>query len=193
MTIKLSIVITLCALLTAACGGAGGGSSSFAIKTGGKDVTMVPKSSNADQSVMTYTEKPTGDGVIRSKKGGSVSFEFVNFEAKSLADYKLTADGQMRVRFSVVGEENTDQKTPIKIGTYTTDAEKFMRLNNIDVVTFVDGKEKSDYYSMMSGSATAKGSLKINSVTDDSVSGEIDVVDGERSIKGSFMAKLPKK
>ncbi len=191
--IKLGIVITLCALLITACGGIGSGSSSFAIKTGGKDVTMVPKSSNADQSVMTYTEKPTGDGVVRSKKSGSVSFEFVNFEAKSLADYKLTADGQMRVRFSIVGEENTDQKTPIKIGTYTTDAEKFMRLNNIDVVTFVDGKEKSDYYSMMSGSATAKGSLKIYTVTDDSVSGEIDVVDGERSIKGSFTAKLPKK
>ena len=183
----------MCALLFSACGGGAGGGSSFAVKSGGKDLKFDAKSSNVDQSVMTYTEKPTGDGVIRSTKGGSVSFEFVNFEAPNLAAYKLTADGQMRLRFSVVGDENTDQNTPIKVGTYTTQAEKFMRLNNVDFVTFADGKEKSDYYSMMSSSATAKGSLKINSVSADSVSGEIDVVDGERSVKGSFNAKLAKK
>lgn len=190
---KKLIIITMCALFAVACGGAGGGSS-LAVKSGGKDVKFDIKGSSTYISVMTYTEKPTGDGVVRASRGTSYSIDLVNFEPNDTVKVKpLTADSQIRVHFGFVGEENSDEKAPFKVGTYTVGAERWNKFDGASITTFADGKEKADDFGLMSSTPSAKGQLKITAVTGDSVSGEVDITDKDRSIKGSFTAKIVKK
>ncbi len=61
------------------------------------------------------------------------------------------------------------------------------------ITTFADGKEKTDNFDTMSSMSKADGEVKITAVTADSVSGEINVTEGDKTIKGTFTAKLPKK
>ena len=41
------------------------------------------------------------------------------------------------------------------------------------------------------GGKKAEGEVKITSVTADTVSGEVDLTEGDKSIKGNFTAKMP--
>ncbi len=189
---KLLTIILLSAFF-AACGG---GASKLEIKTsGGKDASFEVKSSTADRSVMTYTEAPRGDGIVRSKVGTSYTLYFANFEITP-ADIMKTREvkeGQTIVFLAFVGEEGTKENEPFKVATYSTKNEKFNRLNSASIYTFADGKSKNDSFDLMSSMSKAEGELKITGVTADAVSGEINLTEGDKSIKGTFTAKLPAK
>ena len=72
-------------------------------------------------------------------------------------------------------------------------SERFNKVSTVIITTFVDGKEKSDSFDTMSSMSKAEGEVKITAVSADSVSGEINVSEGDKTIKGTFTAKLPKK
>ena len=63
------------------------------------------------------------------------------------------------------------------------------KLGSFRVFTFADGKE--DIWARMGG--TKDSFVKLTSVTDDTVSGEIVLQDGDDSVKGKFTAKVNKK
>jgi hypothetical protein len=104
-------------------------------------------------------------------------------------DKPMTSEDQMRVVFSLVGEEGTNDKSVLKAGTYSAKADKYMKVETVGIVT---RRGNADVKSWLDRS-TLSGDVKITSVSDDTVSGDIDVTAGEATINGSFTAKLLKR
>lgn len=181
----------MCALLAAACGGVGGGSS-LGVKVGGKDVPFIVKTNGSDKSVFTYTPGPGQP----PQTATSFSATFANYDMDATngatMKKKMVSADQARVSFSIYGESGTALKDEIKPGTYRVDKDgQFMSVSTVSVTTFAEGTDKETFFDLRA--ADAKGEIKITSVTADAVSGSIDVSVGENSVKGSFTAKLAKK
>ncbi|MEQ1646474.1 MAG: hypothetical protein ABL959_23675, partial [Pyrinomonadaceae bacterium] len=169
-----------------------GGSSSLSIKAGGKDVPMSVKSSGSDKSVFTYTPgvgQPPVTATSFSAMFGNYEMDTTNFATMKK---KLGSADQARVSFSVYGEAGTGLSDEVKPGTYKVDKEgRFMSVSTVVVTTFADGKDQEKYFDLRA--PDAKGEIQITSVTADSVSGSIDVTQGDSSVKGNFTAKVGKK
>ncbi|HMS08926.1 MAG TPA: hypothetical protein PKE66_05550, partial [Pyrinomonadaceae bacterium] len=101
----------------------------------------------------------------------------------------LAAEGETRVMFQIVGEEGTDEKTKMKPGTYTTKCEKYNCVDFVNLSRFANGKEEK----ISVDTRKAEGEVRITSVTDDTISGEIDLTEGGNSVKGPFTAKITTK
>ncbi len=101
----------------------------------------------------------------------------------------MTADDNVRVTFSLVGEEGTKETSPLKGGTYSAKADKYMKVETVGIVTRKGGNDSKNWLDRSS----LDGTVKVTSVSDDSISGDIDVTAGEASIKGSFTAKILKR
>lgn len=189
MSVRSLIVITMCALFIAACGGGGSG---LTVKTGGKDMPMSVKTSGSDKSVFTYTPGPGQPSVTAtsfSAMFGNYEMETTNFATMKK---KMTSADQARVSFSIYGESGTGLNDEVKTGTYKVDKDaRFMSVSTVTVMTFADGKDKEVYFDLKA--ADAKGEIVVTSVTADAVSGTIDVSQGDNSVKGSFSARRAKK
>ena len=189
---KLILLLGLSILATACGGGQGGGSSSskMDVKIGGKDSSLSVKTSGTDNSVKTFTD-------VGGKISTATSFYAImanyDMDLTNIGTMKkpVTAADQMRVMLQLIGEEGTDQKTMIKPGIYKADPSgKFMKIDSLTVATFADGKEvRTDFDTMFSGSKIT-GQAEVKSVTADLISGTIDVTEGDKSVKGTFSAKI---
>ena len=191
---KQLVAIFAFAIFLMACGGGGiGGSAKLDIKTGGKDTSLVIKSSGSDKSVKTFTD-------INQKITTATTFYALmanyDMETPNIATMKksLTAPEQVRVMLQLVGEEGTDQKSEFKAGTYKADPkEKFMKLDYLEVTTFADGKEVKTSFDTSFSASKITGQVTVTSVTADSISGTIDVTEGDKAVKGPFTAKIAAK
>jgi hypothetical protein len=105
----------------------------------------------------------------------------------------LTAADQIRVGFELTGEEGTKDDSPLKVGTYSAKADKINSVRWASIATFADGKETTTDFDTMGLTPKADGEVKITAITADTVSGEINLTEGDKSIKGTFTAKLPQK
>jgi flagellar basal body rod protein FlgC len=193
---KKLLIIAL-GLLFAACGGggAGGGSAKMDIKAGGKDTGLAFKSSGTDKSVKTFTDK---EGKVTTATSFYAIMANYDMDTTNFASMKkpLTAPDQARVMLQLIGEEGTDQKSEFKPGTYKADpAGKFMKLDSLVVTTFADGKEVATSFDTNFSASKITGQVVVKSVTADAISGDIDVTEGDKSVKGTFTAKIaaPKK
>ena len=188
------ILISIIAIFLSACGGAGVGSSSpkVNIKVGGKDSTMEVKSGGVyyGNVISTSPGKPSIQTFSHSIYLANYEMDTTNAATMKKA---LTAPEQIRLLIGLQGEEGTKTDSPFKVGTYTLKAERFNKVSVVMITTFADGKEKTDDFDTMSSMSKAEGEVKITAVTADSVSGEINVTEGDKTIKGTFTAKLPKK
>lgn len=192
MTIKL-LAIAVLGMLSFGCGGiGGGGGSKLDIKLGEKSTAFDITSSGSLTTTKTFSS--TKDGQTTSTKASSHYFAMANYELDTTSGMismgkPLTADGQVRLTIQLIGEEGTDDKAALKTGTYTTKADKFNKLDFINVSTFSEGKENKTSFNI----SKAEGEVKITSVSEESVSGEINVTEGDKSVKGSFNAKITKR
>ncbi len=179
------ILFTICAALVfAACGA---GASKLDINTGGKDLPLNVKSSGSETFVKTFTDKngKITKALITYVYLGNYDMNMSNMRAP------LTAADQVRVGLALTGEED---KATFKAGTYQTRTfQNYNKLDWLSVSTFADGKETKTDFDMNYPTSKINGEVRITSVTDDLISGEIDVTEGDKSIKGSFMAKAPGK
>lgn len=188
------VYLILIALFLTACGDAGLGSSlsKLNIKVGGRDSMMEVKSGGVyyGNVISTSPGKP-------SIQTFSHSIYLANYEmdTTNAATMKkpLTAPEQIRLQIGLQGEEGTKDDSPFKVGTYNLKAERFNKVSTVRITTFADGKEKTDDFDTMSSMSKAEGEVKITTVTLDSVNGEINVTEGDKTIKGTFTAKLPNK
>lgn len=188
-TIPIIVSFLLVALL-GACAGAGG--SKLDVKIGGKDMPLNIKSSGTYASTKTFTENKDGQAKITKASSNYIvlaSYDLDTSAGMNSMNKPVTAADQIRVAIQLVGDEGTDDKTPIKVGSYTTKAEKFGKVDYVTVAYFADGKESSNSFDIRK----TDGEVKITSVSGDTVSGEIDLTEGERSVKGKFTAKLAAK
>jgi len=193
---KKLLIIAL-GLLFAACGGGGigGGSAKMDIKAGGKDTVLAIKSSGTDKSVKTFTDKEGKITTATSFYAITANYDMDTTNAASMKK-PLSAPDQARVMLQLIGEEGTDLKSEFKPGTYKADpAGKFMKLDSLVVTTFADGKEAATSFDTNFSGSKITGQVIVKSVTADAISGDIDVTEGDKSVKGTFTAKIaaPKK
>lgn len=101
----------------------------------------------------------------------------------------VKTDAQTKVCFNIDGAENTDDKTPPKAETYPaakrSDSFAFNSVSSASIRTFKDGKEVKHFLN----ESKMTGDVKITTATENTMSGEINLSDGEKEIKGTFTAK----
>jgi hypothetical protein len=186
------VVFCVISIFALGCSGGPGGAK-MDIKAAGKDVSLAVKSSGGDKSVKTFTD---AGGKISTALSFYAIMANYDMDTTGIATMRkpLTAPDQVRVLLQLVGEEGTDLKSDLKPGTYKADpAGKFMKLESLIVSTFADGKETNTSFETMSSVSKITGEVKVTSATADSITGTIDVTDGDKSVKGSFTAKVPQK
>lgn len=192
---KKLLIVIFASLWLSACGGAGVGTSApkLDVKVGGKDSTLNVKSGAVNYSGMAFSAPGKPD--VKT----SVHYIYLaNYEMDTTGPgwmrKPLTAPDQMRVDIALTGEDGTNEKSPFKVGTYSAQAKNVNGARTAVINTFADGKQtETRFDSLMSiGSGRkAEGEVKITSVTADAVSGEVNLTEGDKAIKGTFTAKLP--
>lgn len=183
--------VVLAAFLVACSSSAGvGGSPKMDIKIGGKDSALSVKSSGTNNSVKTFTDTTGAMTTASSFYVIMANYDMDTTSVASMAKPVSSAD-QVRVQLQLIGEQGTNDKTDLKPGIYKADPkEKFMKVDSITVSTFADGKETKTAFDTMFSGSKITGQVEIQSVTADSLSGTIDVTDGDKSIKGPFTARM---
>jgi hypothetical protein len=189
------LLIITCSLLFIACGGTdsgtGVGNAKMDVKIGGKDTTLAVKSSGSDKGVKTFTDKEKNVTTATSFYAVMANYDMDTTNVASMKK-PLTAPDQARIMLQLIGEQGTDQKSEFKAGTYKADpAGKFMKVDSLIVYTFADGKEVNTSFDATFSGSKITGEVRVKTVTADEISGEIDITEGDKSVKGTFTAKIP--
>lgn len=104
----------------------------------------------------------------------------------SKQDYRrISSDGKYRVEIQIEAEENAPEKVQLKNGEYGYKKEPFNRISYVFLSYFKDGKDTNENLQ----AAEFAGKVKITSVSDTEIKGEIDVFDKNEFVKGSFTAR----
>lgn len=178
-----------------ACGGT---KSTIEIKLDGQEIPFETKSTWITAQKALY-----GGNVQASDQNHAlrwITLRNYDFDVKSALganDGKLTSPEQVKIFLSIHDDAGTDDKTPIKPATYSGANDGPMQFEFINFTIFKDGKEES-YRISLSGQPNRKDSeVKITNVTDDTVTGEININAKEKdkvlTIKGPFIAKIFKR
>lgn len=171
------------------CGSTGG--TKFDVSFNGSSVPLNVTSSGVYPSTKTFSF--TKDGETTMTKAVNHYIALSNFELETRGPVTmgkpLTGDGNVRVVFQIVGDEGTDEKDAVKVGSYATKCEKYNCVDYLQISRFTGGKEEKISIDVRK----AEGEVKIASVSEDTVTGEIDVKEGANSVKGGFTAKITTK
>jgi len=184
-----SIVLVISTVLLSGCS-KGGGGNSLQVKsaaTGAKDLAL--KSSYAFPVTKTFTDinQKITSAVVYNIYAANYDLDAGNF-AMTL-EKPMSAEDQVRVVFSLVGEEGTKDPAPLKTGTYSAKADKHMKVETVGIVTRKGTTDTKNWFDR----SNLDGQVTVTSVSADSISGDIDVKAGENTIKGSFTAKILKR
>ena len=101
-------------------------------------------------------------------------------------DKPLSSEDQVRAVFSLVSDQGTTDKSPLKTGTYSAKADKFMKVEDVAIVSRKAGTDNTGWLER----STLTGDAKVTSVSGDTITGEVDLSSGAVSIKGPFTAKI---
>lgn len=184
---KKLVFIFCIALFLTSCSSGG-----FEAKVNGTNVLGEVKS-----AWLKKTEYSSGNGKTTAMNVFVIrNFEYdANAKGSALFDNeKLAEKGQTRVQFTVYDEPGSDKKTPLKVGTYPSGTANNKSLGVCGIFQQAEGKDESTI--TWFGQPTDKGEVKITSVTDDEISGEVECTgksnDKEIYVKGKFTAKIYK-
>jgi hypothetical protein len=188
------LLTVICAALWLTACGIGTSASKLDVKVGGKDSTLDVKSSTAGNSTFAVTS-PAGQRIRVTLQ----TIYLANHEmdaSPSSWNKPLSGPGQMRVALTLMNGDGPNEN--FKVGTYSAQSENANGVYDVSINTFADGKQtETRFYGSYVGSAKRDikptGEVKITNVTADTVSGEVNLTEGDTSIKGPFTAKLPKK
>jgi hypothetical protein len=172
-------------LLLSGCSKTGG--SGMHVKspaTGEKDLAV--KSGYAFAVTKTFTDTTGKVTTAPSYRTYAASYDLDAGNFAMTLDKPLTADDQLRVVFSLVGEQGGNDKTPPKAGTYSAKADKFMKVEDAAIVSRKGGPDSKVWLDR----STLSGEVKVTSASADSISGDVNLTAGETTIKGSFTAKV---
>jgi hypothetical protein len=177
------------ALAMSGCG-KGGGSNSIHVKsatTGEKDLAI--KSGYAFPVTKSFTDI---NNKITTASSYNVYLANYDLDSKNFGmtlDKPVTSDDQIRVTFSLVGDEGTNDKSPVKAGTYSAKADKYSKAESAGIVARKNGAEIKSWLDR----STLTGEVKVTSASDDEISGDVNLSAGDMVIKGSFTAKILKR
>lgn len=176
---KIQNLIATCslALFVASCGIVGS-SSGIEVAYDGKSATIEP----ASTALITGTASDSVSHtfvIANYDVGDNVSHNSLSGTAKE--------EGRMRALFMIIGEKGTDKNSPVKTGEYPARVgnvgSSAQTVNSGNIFYSKDGKEKAVF---VGGADMKEGKITINSVGGGQISGEVDITDGENSIKGPF-------
>lgn len=168
-------LVCLVSIFITACGFMGGGTE-LTVKVGGKERAL-----NGKASYVHFSEvSPIG-----------ATFDIANFEpkkveGKTVAFDDLKSADQVHVKFNIIGGKESNLE--IKPGEYKLDGESGTNRASSVVITY----QKEGTFGFPVLLKNGQGKVTITSVSDDSISGSIDVNDSDNFIKGSFTSKLLK-
>jgi hypothetical protein len=188
ITIAYFVALT-CALFFAGCG-KGAGANSLHVKstaTGEKDVPI--KSSYAYAVTKSFTDTSNKITTASAYRVDAANYDLDAANFAMTLDKPLTSDDQVRVEFSLIGDQGTDDKAPVKAGTYSAKADKFMKVETVGIVSRKGGADNKVWIDR----STLTGEVKVTSASADEISGDLDLSAGDTSIKGSFTAKILKR
>jgi hypothetical protein len=189
MTPGALVIFFLCSLLLQSCGQATS-SNVVHVKssaTGEKDLAI--KSGYAFAITKTFTDL---NGKMTTASAYNIYLGNYDLDSKNFAmsmDKPLTGDDQMRVVFNLIGDEGTNEKSPLKAGAYSAKADKFMKAESVGIVARKNGADVKSWLDR----STLTGEVKVSSVSTDEISGDVDLSSGDISIKGAFTAKVLKR
>lgn len=186
-TIALMGTISLlaCAALVGACS-KGADGNTMKLKWPGMDQHDVPvKSSYAFGVTKTFTDINNKVTTAPSYRVYAASYDLDSGNFAQTMDKPLASDDQVRVTFSLVGDEGGNEKSPLRAGDYSAKADKFMKVETVSIVTRKDGKDNTLWLDR----SALTGNVKVTSVSADTMTGEVDLTSGESAIKGPFTAK----
>lgn len=186
---KKLILILWTGLLLTACGGSG-----FSVKYDGQQIPFEAKSSWITSQSANFGGKFEGEKDKHALRW--LVLRNFDYEVKSQYDTEdnPSADGQVKLFFSLHEDSGTNPNTPIKVSTFSGGNDGPMSLEFVNVHIFRNGKVES-YPVSLSGQGNRKDSeVKITDVTDETVSGEVNInvkaKDKELIVKGTFTAKI---
>ena len=187
--ISILVAVSIAALALFGCSKGSGGNSIHVKSAASGDKELPVKSSYAYPVTKSFTDinQKITTAVLYNVYAANYDLDASNF-AMTL-DKPMASEDQMRVVFSLVGEEGTKDPAPLKAGTYSAKADKYMKVETVGIVT---RKGSADTKTWLDRSSLS-GQVTLTSVTDDSISGDIDVTAGDSTIKGSFTAKTLKR
>ena len=173
----LGVAIT-CLMLVGLLSGCGKtGSNSMSLKWPGVDRKEMPvKSSYAFGVTKTFTDINNKMTTAPSYRVYAASYDLDSGNFAQTMDKPLPSDDQIRVTFSLVGDQGGNEKSPLKAGDYSAKADKFMKVEDASIVTRKDGKDNTLWLDR----SKLSGNVKVASVSGDTMTGEADLTDGEK-------------
>lgn len=147
---------------------------------------MPVKSSYAFGVTKSFTDINNKMTTAPSYRVYAASYDLDSGNFAQTMDRPLPSDDQIRVTFSLVGDQGGNEKSPMKAGDYSAKADKFMKVEDASIVTRQGGKDNTLWLDR----SKLSGNVKVKSVSGDTMTGEADLTDGQSAIKGAFTAKI---
>jgi hypothetical protein len=188
--IAFALCLIALALFFGGCSKGAGGGGSMQLKspaTGDKDMPV--KSGYASPVTKTFTDKSNQITTASAYSVYAANYDLDGTNFAATLNKPLTADDQLRVEFSLIGEQGTNDKSPLKAGTYSAKADKFMKLETVGITSRKGGADNKVWLDR----STLTGEVKVTSASADEISGDADLSAGDISIKGPFTAKILKR
>ena len=189
ISLCLLFLFVLCAIALAGCSKGSGGNSLHVKSPAAGEKDLAVKSAYAFAVTKSFTDinQKITTAVVYNVFTANYDLDAANFGMT--LEKPMASEDQMRVVFSLVGEEGTKDPAPLKAGTYSAKADKYMKVETVGIVTRKGSADTKTWFDRSS----LTGQVTVTSVTDDSISGDIDVTAGDNAIKGSFTAKILKR
>jgi hypothetical protein len=189
ISIWILVALSIIALSLSACSKGSGGNSLHVKSPAVGEKDLVVKSGYAFAVTKSFTDinQKITTAVTYNVHAANYDLDATNFGMT--LEKPMASEDQLRLVFSLVGEEGTKDPAPLKAGTYSAKAEKYMKVENVGIVTRKGNADTKTWFDRSS----LTGQVNITSITDDSISGDIDVTAGDSAIKGSFTAKILKR
>ena len=186
LRLPAAISFLVFALMLTGCS-KGAGASSMKLKWPGVDQKEMPvKSSYAFGVTKTFTDINNKISTAPSYRVYAASYDLDAANFAQTMNKPLASDDQIRVTFSLVGDQGGTEKSPLKAGDYLAKADKFMKVEDASITTRKDGKDDTLWLDR----SALTGTVNVTSASGDSVTGEADLTDGRSAFKGPFTAKI---
>ena len=181
---KKTFLLTVIAVIVAACGGAGS-SPKLVVTMDGKATTLDLK-----EGVILTSFGHAGD----DQKWQELTVNLPTYEVKNSSDIarSMNAPGEAMVQLALIGRQGTDAATPMEKNNYPgyDPDNKASHFGAAYLKMNVEGKQITKNPIDFQGGKW-EGSVKFSDVTGDTVKGEVDIKYGDKiSIKGNFNAKV---
>src|SRR6185295_5970919 len=153
----IAAVAVICAISIFGCGKSAGGNSVHvkSAATGEKDFAV--KSSYAFAVTKTFTDINNKISTASAYNIYVASYDLDAANFSMTMDKPLTGDDQVRVMFTLIGDEGTNDKSPLKAGTYSAKADKHMKVETVGIVSRKGGADNKIWLDR----STLSGEVKV--------------------------------